>query len=280
MHWIDTFLHRDPRPGQALALLAALLLAPATAWAGPPYTTDDPEPVDYHHWELYLASAVGHDRDGWSGTAPHFEVNYGAAPNLQLHLIAPMTFNAPDHGGTRQYGYGDTEVGAKYRFIQEDEGGWRPMVGTFPLIEIPSGEASRGLGTGHAQFFLPLWVQKSIGKWSTYGGGGYWITPGPGNRNWWYLGWQVQRQVLDNLAIGAEIFHETAKAADGRRETRFNVGLVYDFTENHHLLFSAGRGIQGPNELTTYLAYQFTFGPAKPGAKEGPGAPGGSERKE
>ena len=71
------------------------------AWAGPPFTTDDPEPVEYQHWEVYLASQLAHDKDGWSGTSPHFEVNYGALPNLQLHLIAPVSYTAPSHEATR-----------------------------------------------------------------------------------------------------------------------------------------------------------------------------------
>jgi len=47
--------------------------------------------------------------DGWSGTAPHFEVNYGAISNVQLHLIAPLAYSAPTHGvGT---GIWDLELG-------------------------------------------------------------------------------------------------------------------------------------------------------------------------
>ena len=43
--------------------LATVLLALGTiistlprAQAGPPYITDDPEPVEYQHWEFYVAS--------------------------------------------------------------------------------------------------------------------------------------------------------------------------------------------------------------------------------
>jgi len=56
-------------------------------WAGPPFVTDDPEPVAYQHWELYLASQHIEAADGWSGTAPHIELNYGVVTNVQLHLI-------------------------------------------------------------------------------------------------------------------------------------------------------------------------------------------------
>ena len=72
----------------------------------------------------------------------------------------------------------------------------------------------------------------------------------------------VQRQVTDALAIGGEVFHQTADVVGGRDSSGFNLGAVYDFTENHHLLVSAGRGLQNAasaNELSYYLAYQLTF---------------------
>ncbi len=226
--------------------------------AGPPYVTDDPEPVEYRHWEVYLASQHSRENKIWSGTAPHVEVNYGAIPNLQLHLIAPFSYVLPEEG-TDQYGYGDTEVGAKYRFIQETD--VIPQVGTFLILETPTGSHQRKLGSGHLQTFLPLWLQKSFGPWTSYGGGGYWINPGEGNRNWWFMGWQAQRKMLPNVSLGAEIFHTTPKEDGGSSETKFNLGLQFDVSEKHHLLFSAGRGIQGPNRAQIYVAYQLTFGP-------------------
>jgi hypothetical protein len=236
-----------------------LLLVPAAVLAGPPYVTDDPEPVEYQHWEVYLASQLSHDRDRWSGTAPHVEVNYGALPNLQLHLITPLAFVHSPPGGS-QYGYADTELGGKWRFLQEDS--WQPQVGTFPLLELPTGDRERNLGSGHVQAFLPLWLQKSVGSWTSYGGGGYWINPGKGNRNWGFTGWQVQYQLLPAVTPGVEILHATAREAKGTAETRFNVGVVLDFSDVQHLLFSVGRGLQGPNTMQVYLAYQLTYGPS------------------
>ena len=86
------------------------------AQAGPPFRTDDPVPVDYQHWEVYGFSQATHVRDDTSGALPALEVNYGAAPNLQIHLVAPLAFDAPEGSGM-QYGYGDTELGVKYRFV-------------------------------------------------------------------------------------------------------------------------------------------------------------------
>ena len=141
------------RGAAAIRLLAVVVFRlsfPVIAFAAPPYITDDPEPVEYQHWEVYLASLFTKQSDAWTSTAPHLEVDYGPLPNVQLELIAPLTFYAPSHGGT-SYGYGDTELGIKYRFVQESD--WIPQIATFPLMQVPTGSHARNLGSGHLQTF-------------------------------------------------------------------------------------------------------------------------------
>lgn len=248
--------------GMVTALvLGAGIVAAIPAHAGPPFRTDDPEPVDYQHWEVYGFSAATQVRGDTGGILFGIEVNYGAAPNLQLHIIAPLAFDSP-HGGDTQIGSGDVELGAKYRFVDEDENGWRPQIGIFPLIEIPAGDAHQGLGGGFTREFLPVWLQKSFGDWTTYGGGGYWINPGAGNRNYWFFGWLLQRKVSEQLTLGGELFHQTADSMESRANSGFNLGGFYDFSEHHHLLFSAGRGIQqtnATNQFSYYFGYQYTL---------------------
>jgi hypothetical protein len=240
----------------ALRLGAVLVLLPTVTIAGPPYSTDDPEPVAYLHWEFYLATQSERTPNVSTGTVPHFEINYGAAPNLQLHLIAPLAYSRPS-GGPTAYGPGDAELGAKLRFVEESES--MPMVGTFPMIELPSGSEAQGLGTGHLRAFIPLWLQKSFGPWMTYGGGGYWVNPGAGNRDYWYVGWQVQRQLTKVAAVGGEVFYTTPDRVGGDGNLRFNIGVVLDFTDHHHILMSAGRSISGDTLFQSYLSYQLTF---------------------
>ena len=63
--------------------IAGTVFLLSSVYAGPPYLTDDPEPVDYQHWEVYIGSQFSKDLDGWSGTAPHFEVkNFVTTPAL------------------------------------------------------------------------------------------------------------------------------------------------------------------------------------------------------
>ena len=240
----------------AIAALTILGIA-GTAYGGPPFVTDDPEPVDYHHWEFYVASQDSKLDGDWSGTGPHFELNYGAVPNVQLHLLAPLAYDVPPEGSSH-YGLGDIEIGAKIRFIHETNN--LPEASIFPVLELPTGSEHGNLGSGHLQGFLPLWLQKSWGSWMAYGGGGYGVNSFTGRGNWEFVGAVLQKQILHNVAIGAEVYHQTAYQTDFPNEgTAFNIGTVIDLSEQHHLLFSVGSSISGPINIQCYVAYQFTF---------------------
>ncbi len=231
---------------------------PELSQAGPPFRTDDPETVDYRHGELYVAGQYEKDRDVTSGTAPHIEFNYGIMPDVMVHLIMPYAFNKPENG-TTEHGYGDTEFGIKYRFLNDrDE---RIMIGTFPTMEIPTGDSNKGLGAGHTTFFIPLWLQKSWGPWQSYGGGGFWRNPGAGNKDYWFFGWLVQRDLSETLTVGTELFSQTKTAEAGESRTGFDAGAIINLAEDHHLLFSAGCDFHGVNRFSAYAAYQYAFGP-------------------
>jgi hypothetical protein len=150
----------------ASIIIYCVALAPFSAIAGPPFRTDDPEPVEYGHYEFYTFFSGTHVTGDRSGVGPGFELNYGLIPEGQFHVVAPLAFDNPS-GSPSQFGIGDTELGFKYRFIREDEKGWRPQVGVFPFLEVPTGDQNLGLGAGHWREYLPLWVQKSFGDWTT-----------------------------------------------------------------------------------------------------------------
>ena len=82
-------------------------------------------------------------------------------------MVVPLTSVTPEAA----HGLGDIELGVKYRFLSETAR--RPQIGIFPMLEVPSGDPRRGLGNGQVWARLPLWLQKSSGPWTTYGGAGY-----------------------------------------------------------------------------------------------------------
>lgn len=218
-----------------------MFLLPRAGNAGPPFITDDPVPVEYGHWEITAFSAGAHTPADSSGLGPSMEVNYGALPGVQLHILGGLGFNAQS-GHNLQFGPSDTEIGAKIRLLDTSEDDWWPQVAVYPLAELPSGNAAHGLGAGYLQTYLPVWLQKDFGRWTIYGGGGYWNNPGPGNRDYWFSGVVLQRQITDDFALGAEVFHQTSPMVGRTSSFGFNLGMTYDINEHYHLLASAGQG--------------------------------------
>jgi hypothetical protein len=234
-------------------------LAPATiALAGPPFLTDDPEPVPFKHWEAYLFSTIDAKPKQIDATGPAFEFNVGALPDLQVHLVVPFAYAAPADA-PHAYGLGDIEFGLKYRFIQETD--HRPMVGVFPMIEIPTGDADLGLGNGRAWWRLPLWLQKSWGPWTTYGGGGYVINSAPAQRNYPFGGWLLQRDLSKRLTLGGEIFAQGKSSDDISSSALFNVGGYFKITPNFLVLFTGGHSFAGGTHMVGYLGLYWTGGP-------------------
>ena len=240
---------------KSLHFIVLFSLIFTSALAGPPFKTDDPQPVDYLHWEFYIASEQQFIRAETDATCPHIEINFGAFRNAQLHIVAPLSY-VHTRDGTH-YGYSDTEIGIKYRFIDETE--TVPQIGTFPLIEIPTGNENEQLGNGKTQMYVPLWIQKNWGKLTTYGGGGVWYNPGPNRKNWSFAGWEIQYDFSDLITLGSEIYYQTAVTQDSESSNGFNFGGFINLNEHHHILFSLGRTFSGEESYTGYIAYQLTI---------------------
>ena len=221
-------LHLSP------SLAALLLLAPASAWAGPPFLTDDPEPTDTGHWEIYspMVKVEGNHVD-FSGSAG-VEINYGAAPDVQVTLGLPIAF-AHDAAGMK-WGAGDVEASVKYRFYHDEKAGL--SIAVFPGLTLPT--AGNGMGAGKVTAFLPVWVEKDAGAWSVFGGGGYAINPGAGNCDYWTGGIAALRQVAPRLLLGAEVHRQGADTVGGRASTNVGLGAIYHFRGRLWLLGSSG----------------------------------------
>jgi len=228
-----------------------------TAYGGPPFITDDPEPVDYQHWEFYLFGTGDHAGGGYAINGPAAELNYGVLPDTQLHLIVPMLTVSPD-GGPATSGLGDTEFGIKYRFLHET--GRLPQAGIFPMAELPTGDSDRGLGNGRTWFRLPLWLQKSFGPWTTYGGGGVALNSASGQRNYPFGGWLVQRDFGPHWTLGGELFAQGQDTDTDRGFATLNFGGSYNLNEHFSMLFSAGHTLTGDDHTFWYFGFYWTWG--------------------
>jgi hypothetical protein len=233
--------------GLGLATLLAAISAPlCAAWAGPPYVTDDPEPTDTGHWEIYnFVTGVGTPGDlvGEAG----FDINYGAAKNLQLTTVLPAAFQNGDQAGA-----GDVQLAVKYRFLQQQPGSWTPDVAFFPRVFLATGVRYDPERPG---LFLPIWAEKDFGPWSVFGGGGVQLNPGAGERNFWQSGLAVSRAFGDRFSLGAEIYHQTPEDMAAKDFTGVDLGATYQLSHHWQLMISAGPGVQNAREGGEYAFY-------------------------
>ncbi len=248
----------------------AACLAPAAAFAGPPFQTDDPEPVDFRHFEFYVFGSSDGTGVAMATAGPAVEFNWGIAPNVQFHIVIPAAGSFPSNNpnflpagaGPNAFGLGDIETGVKLRFVKETKR--RPMVGIFPMFEIPSGDSTKGLGVGKGWAKLPVWLQKGFGPWTTYGGAGEEIVPQTGYKDFTYGGWLVQRDIGKKWTLGAEVFSHGAEglaAPQTGSATLIDAGGYYYFRNpGFQLLFCYGHSIAGQAENYGYLGLYWTWG--------------------
>lgn len=246
------------------------LLCLPLAQAGPPFQTDDPEPVDLGHYEFYVFSAVDGTPVETDPVGPAFEVNWGALPNTQLHLVLSLGAIYPSNdpayvpagAGPSAYGLLDTELGVKYRFVRESK--YVPEIGTFPMIELPTGSYARGLGVGRTWYKLPLWLQKDWGPWTTYGGGGYQLVDQVDYKSFPYAGWLLQRDVGRHWTLGGEVWYhgpEGLATPQTHSATLLDLGGYYYFRKpDFQLLFCVGHTMIGQAEAYAYVGLYWTWG--------------------
>ncbi len=257
--------------GSGAALFLFFLAFVTTLRAqGPPYQTDDPVPVDLHHYEFYIFGGMDGTPVEIDSTGPAIEFNWGALPRVQLHAILPWGFAAPLNDpvylpsgtGPVTFGLTDMELGAKVAWIKE--GKHMPQIGSFTMFEMPTGNYDRGLGIGKVWYKLPIWLQKNSGKWLFDGGGGYEVVPQTGYRNFPYTGWLVKREISERLELGAEIFahgREGQAAPQTEASAMVDIGGYYHFRNpNEQFLFCYGRSVAGQTENYAYVGMYWTWG--------------------
>ena len=266
---------RHPGLWSKLAMLLFFTLAASRLWAqGPPYQTDDPVPVDLHHYEFYIFGGTDGTPAETDATGPAFEFNWGAVPRVQLHVILPFGVIAPSNNpaylpagtGASAFGLTDMELGAKIAYIKESK--YIPQIGTFTMFEIPTGSYDKGLGVGTVWYKLPLWFQKNIGHWLLDGGAGETIVPQTQYRNFPYGGFLLKYSFGERLELGGEVFahgREGFATPQTEASTMIDMGGYYHF--KHHpgeqFLFCYGHSVAGQTENYAYVGMYWTWGKDK-----------------
>jgi hypothetical protein len=244
---------------RSTVLFNLTLLGLSTAHAAAPFLTDDPDAGTPHAREIYFFSQVN-----WTDVEPEepyltasaLEVDLGVLEDLQLHATLPYDFETTSFSSP--HGLGDVELGAKYRIIRESD--HVPQFSFAPRIQLPTGNAEKGLGNGRPITLVPFYLQKSFGPWTTYGGGGYGFNTQKGTNNFPFVGWVAQRDLSDKWTLGAELHFLGPLTDESATSTVLDFGGYYHIDQQLSLLFSAGGSIQGQSRTVGYLGIHWVGG--------------------
>jgi hypothetical protein len=150
--------------------LVLLLLFVATVRAQQPFVTDntDTTPKGHFHFEFSNEFDLLQPSSfpSLKQNTADFEVDYGLFDSLEIGIESPLLtiFNAAGTTPRTVSGIGDTNVSLKYNFLKERENSRRPAMAIAFNLEMPTGDTTRQLGSGLADFYVNGILQKSVSR--------------------------------------------------------------------------------------------------------------------
>jgi len=204
-------------------LAAFLVLLPSPAWAAHPFITDDTGTQGRNHWQLEATvDSLRSDRTADAGAGP-VEQNrranvfitvlaYGVREDLDVQLgLTHLRIRTTENGVVteRASGVADSAVELKWRLYEAE----RMSFGIKPVVLLPTGGESKGLGTGRASWSLALLTTYTAEPWT----------------------------FLGNLAYSRLRFKRPQDASAGRSDlARASAGLSYALTPGLRFVGEAG----------------------------------------
>ena len=181
--------------------------------------------------------------------APLLDINYGLGDRIQLKFEIPWVI-LDANGEAAKSGLGNSLVGIKYRFL--DENGRLPAMSVYPQVEFnnPTSSDERGLVDRGTQVLLPVELAKTFGPLVSVLELGYNIVE-KGSDEWVY-GLAFSYNASKRLELLGEIH-----GIDD--EPVFNLGTRYALGKHFTLLASAGRGFREEPKLLGYLGLRLNF---------------------
>ena len=153
-----------------LVLVFVALIFPASIHAQQPFVTDDADVTDKHKLQLQIS----HEFDKLQRSAfpalhqntTVFVLNYGLMRDVEIGVDYPLIVISNSRGTSPETiaGFGDLDLHIKYNFLKEREGSRRPALTVSFAVEVPTGDAANGLGSGLTDYTLNGILQKSLTK--------------------------------------------------------------------------------------------------------------------
>jgi hypothetical protein len=222
-----------------------------------PFYTDDTSVTERGKWHLEFFNeydALQLQYPNLRQNTSNLKVNYGLADSLELDVDAPYIYIQRSAGNEASNGFGDTNMGVKWNFLQEAKGGRHPALGASFYVEFPTGDPSQQLGSGLTDYALNVMLQKSwSGNTKINGNVGVLFA---GNTSTGVIGTQNARgQVFtggfsllhdfsDRITLGSEVYGAYTDSGDlGRTQLQGMLGGQYTVRKGIALCFGVLGGV-------------------------------------
>lgn len=237
----------------------ALMAERAHAQGGPPLITEDPGTPGDGRWEINVAFTVEKLRTETLFEAPLLDVNYGLGERIQLKYEIPWVV-LDEEGVSTKGGLGNSEIGVKYRFLDEAQHG--VSMSLYPQFSFnnPTSSDERGLVDPGTKLVLPLQIARTVGPIEQSLELGYALIEHEEDE--WIYGLAAAWPLAERFELVGEV-HGVARRDFEEDVLVFNLGGVLELHENVTLLFSAGRSLRESGttepELLGYSGLQLNF---------------------
>jgi hypothetical protein len=247
-------MRRSIIPSLSVLVVTVHTLLPATsarAHGGPPLITDDPGTPGNGKWEINIPFTFARTPRKKTFEAPRLDFNYGWGDHVQVKYEVAYTIVDERERGTHT-GVGDSLIGYKWRFIDEDQHGFAMSI--YPQLEFntPPGVERRGVEESGANFFLPIEIGKTIGPFELAAEVGYEFVQH--DKDQWEYGVVVGYPATKKLELLGEI-HGNVDQNFHRNDLIINVGARWELNDTITLLVSAGRSLRSSDDSPTLLIY-------------------------
>ncbi|HEX5705230.1 MAG TPA: hypothetical protein VFX97_18670 [Pyrinomonadaceae bacterium] len=233
-------------------LLSLVLAVNSTLQAQQPFTVDDADVTEHKKFQLQISHEFAilprsaHPSLRQNTTV--FVLNYGLLPDVEIGVDYPLIVISNAAGTSRSIrGFGDLNFHVKYNFLKEREGKRRPGLTVSFAMEVPTGDAPKGLGSGLLDYSVNGVLQKSLTTKTTFRANGGIVFAGNTSTG------------LSGIRIRGRVF--TAGVSLVRQFTpKLNLGFELTGAASNNLNLGAGQlqtQFGGNYQLTQKLSLDF-----------------------
>jgi len=246
-------------------VVQCFLLQTTSAFAAPPLTIDDAEPVAFPESELDVGTTYEKNSDN-----KHFDfpiaLTQGVLETLQVNVgLGGQTDEQLEEGSSNtESGLQDLTAGAKWKVL--DQSDYLPALALVPTVKFPTADKDNGLGSGKTDYDFTITATRSITDISNFhfNAGYSWIggSPPEDASDLVHFGAAAEYQLTESVQLVAEVFSQKEIENGNSLATQFNAGLRWEAVKDLFFWAAAGGKVYGdlPNFTTTAgLTWYFCF---------------------